>query len=248
MKLGKLAPKPHPKTLLMSRYLTANLPRPAARVFREYKVPAAAKLMYGNDSVGDCTCAAAADHIILTTVHTGTIGIPALADVISMYSAVSGYVDGDASTDNGAAMTDVLSHLQTTGLAGHKILGWAQIDHTNSLHRQLAVDLFGATYVGVQLPMNAQRQFANNQPWEAEDNDGGIEGGHCILRVGYGARGDNYVTWAKWDQKASTAWSDKYVDEEYIMVTESWINQATQKTPGGLNLAALMADLEALRV
>jgi hypothetical protein len=226
--------------------LLAALPAPSTKVYREYKVPPAAKQMFGNDVIGDCTIVGAANHLILTTCHTGTVVIPTLAEVIAMYSAVTGYVPGNASTDNGAAMTDVRAYLHTTGLHGHKILAWAQIDHTNLTHRRLGVDLFGATYVGVQLPASAQDQFANGQPWEVIPGSA-IDGGHAILHPGYGARGDDYVSWAKWDQKASAAWSAKYVDEEYVIITNDWLSRVTQKTPGGLDIGTLLRDLQAVR-
>lgn len=246
-KTGKLPPRPHPKTLLFGKYLTGELPPAAARIFREYKTPPQAKQMFGNDQYGDCTCAAAANHLILTTCHTGSVVIPLLEDVLDLYSEATGFSAGPPPmNDNGAAMTDVLEKLRTVGIAGHKILAWAQIDHTDALHRKLACDLFGATYVGVALPDNAEDQFDANQPWEAVDGFKPKDG-HCILRTGYGADGDNYVSWARWDQKASNAWSTKYVDEEYVLITSDWINQATQKTPGGLDLDTLLADIQLLK-
>lgn len=248
MKLGKLAPKHHPKTLMFSKYLTGVLPTPAEKVYREYKTPDAAKQMFGNDTIGDCTCAGAANLIILATVHTGTVVIPTLSDVIALYSSVSGYNPQTGANDNGAVMTDVLAKLQTDGLSGHKILAWAQIDHTNLLHRQIACDLFGATYVGVNLPASAQSQFVEGQQcnWEVVP-DSPIEGGHCIIRPGYGSEGDDYVTWANWTVKASAAWSATYVDEEYVIITEDWINQSTQKTPGGIDLATLQQDIKLIQ-
>lgn len=245
-KLGKLAPKVHSKTLQFSKYLTSSLPEPAEKVYREYKTPKEAIQMYGNDEFGDCTCAGVANLLILATSHTGEVVIPTLEEVLGLYSAVTGFKQGPpVINDNGAAMTDVLEYLRTTGLAGHKILAWAQIDHTNLLHRKIACDFFGATYVGVQLPYHAQQQFSKGEPWEVVKHDS-IEGGHAIVRTGYGAAGDNYVSWAKWDQKASAAWSLQYVDEEYVVITEDWINQASQLTPGGLSLAELEQDISLL--
>lgn len=240
MKTGKLKPKFNYKTIPFNRIVKAGtLPSPATKVFREYRTPDAAKLMYGNDQYGDCTCAAIANMIILATVHTGTIVIPTLDEVLGVYAAVTGFQAGPpVVNDNGAAMTDILDYMVKTGMGGRKILGWAQIDHANLAHRQLGVDLFGATYVGVQLPDSAQQQFANGQSWEVVPNDS-IDGGHCILHPGYGSEGGDYVSWAKWDQKASSAWELAYVDEEYVIVTEDWFNQVTEKTPSGLDLPTL---------
>jgi hypothetical protein len=244
MKLGKAAPKFNEKTLALGKYLTGELPSPSAKVFREYKIPDTAKQMYGNDRYGDCVWAMSANAIILATVHTGTIVVPTLEQVLAGYSAVTGFNPQTGVNDNGTAMTDALDYLRTSGLAGHKILAWAQIDHTNLLHRKIGVDLFGMTLVGVQLPANAQEQFANGQSFEVSTVDSEIEGGHAILHVGYGSEGDDYVTWAKWDQKASAKWSELFVDEEYVIITEDWFNQATRKTPGGIDLATLEADLK----
>ena len=208
---------------------------PSRKVYREYKTPSAAMQMFGNDTIGDCTCAGIANLIVLWTSHTGSVDIPSTDEVVGMYSAVTGYNPDDPSTDNGAAMTDVLAYMASTGLGGHKIRGWAAINHTNLTHRKLACDLFGATYVGVNLPASAQTQFPG--PWEVVPNDP-IEGGHCIIRPGYGSLGDDYVTWANWTVKASAAWSKTYVDEEYIILTDDWFNQQG-KTPGGVDFETL---------
>lgn len=245
MKLGKLAPKEHAKTLMLSKYTAGVLPTPAAKVYREYAVPTVAKQMYGNDLYGDCVWAMLANSIILTTVHTGSLVVPSLEDVLGGYSAVTGFDPKTGNNDDGTSMTDALAYMQTTGMAGHKILAWAKIDHTDAWHRKVAVDLFGCTLVGVQLPDSAQSQFNSEQSWEVVKNSP-IDGGHAILHPGYGSEGGDYVSWAKWDQKASTAWESEYIDEEYVVITESWFNQVTQKTPGGLDLASLEQDIKLL--
>jgi hypothetical protein len=247
LKLGKLDPRPHPATLDFARYLTGELPEPAHKVWREYAVPASAKQMYGNSDYSDCVWAMCANALILTSVHTGPIVVPTLQEVLAGYSAVTGFDPLTGANDDGTAMTDALAYWKDVGIGGHKILAWAQIDHTNLVHRKLGVDLFGMTLVGVQLPASAQEQFAAGQPWEYIP-DSPIEGGHAILRCGYGAAGSDYESWAKWDQKASNDWEANCIDEEYVIITPQFINQATQRTPGGLDLATLQADLAAMKV
>jgi len=243
-KTGKLPPKHNPKTLYLSRYLQpGTLPTPAHKVFREYKTPNEAKQMFGNDLYGDCTCAGIANLLVLWTCHTGTVIVPTLEQVLAMYSAVTGFKADDPSTDNGAAMTDVLEYMQTTGLAGHKIRAWAKIDHNNLTMRRLGVDLFGATYVGVALPPNAQDQFEAGESWELTQEPDPNEG-HAIIHPGYGSEGGDYVSWARWDQKASSAWEEACIDEEYVLISDDWLNAVTKKTPGGLDLATLEADLK----
>ena len=251
-KLGRLPEKAHPKTLMLSKYLkTTALPDPAEKVYREYKTPTGAMQMFGNDQYGDCTCAGIANKFISDSCHTGTVIVPTTAEVLALYTAVTGFNPNDPSTDNGAAMTDVLAYMQSTGIViggvTYKILAWAKVDITNLRERQVACDLFNGTYVGVNLPAAAQSQFVEGQEchWEVVHDDK-IEGGHCIFRPGYGSAGDAYVTWANWFVKASATWSLAYVEEEYAIITPQWFNQATQTTPGGLDLATLEADLKLL--
>jgi hypothetical protein len=243
-KLGKLAPQFHPKTLAFEKYLTVELPVPASKVFREYAIPAELKQMYGNDQYGDCVWAMWANFIILTSSHTGNLVIPTLDDVLGAYES-TGFDRATGMNDNGTSMTDSMEYMRTTGMAGVKILGWAKIDHTNRDHRNLGVQLFGATLVGVQFPESAQVQFAKGQSWEYVP-DSPIEGGHAIIRPGYGRLGDDYGTWANWNQKASLEWSSRHVDEEYVAITPAWLDKATKKTPGGLDLATLQSDIAAL--
>lgn len=244
MKLGRLAPKFNPRTLRFRHFLTGELPSPATKVYREYKTPEEAKQMYGNDQYGDCVWAMMANMVILATCHTGQVVIPTLEEVLGAYSAVTGFDPATGANDNGTSVTDALEYMRTTGLGGHKILAWAAIDPRYLMHRQLGCDFFGATLVGVNLPASAQKQFGNSA-WEVVPQDF-IEGGHAILRPGYGRLGDDYVTWAKWDQKASAAWSQAYVEEEYVVITQDWLDTVTHKTPGGLDLDALNTLLRSL--
>jgi hypothetical protein len=100
--------------------------------------------------------------------------------------------------------------------------------------------------VGVQLPDDAETQFDANQPFEVTGAAPDPDAGHAIFHPGYGSEGGDYVTWARWDQKASAAWELQCIDEEYAIVTSDWINQVTQKTPGGLDLATLEQDIALL--
>ncbi len=246
-KLGKLAPKPNSKTLKFSKYLKADaLPAPPTKVFWEYKIPAPTWGMFGNDTVGDCTCAAMAHMLMNWTAHTGSIVIPTDADVLKAYSAISGYDPVSGANDNGAAMTDVLAYWQSTGLAGHKIDGWVQIDHTNYKQVQQAIYLFGGLDIGVQFPNSAMDQTNAGKTWDVLPNDGGIDGGHCVCNFGYGAAGTTAVTWGQL-QPMTWKWWKAYVDEAYAVVSLNWLD-ASGIAPSHLDVATLRADLQALKV
>lgn len=247
LKLGKRAPRPHPNTLRLSLFFKDDLPEPARRVFREYKTPPEAQKMYLNDKYSCCVFAALCNKIIHDTVHTGTIVIPTDEEMLAAYSAVTGFNAATGAHDDGAIMTEALEYMREVGIAGHKILAWAQIDHRNLKHRRLGVQMFGATLLGAQMPNSAMDQFDAGKSFSVSWKNIGMAGGHAMMKPGYGAEGSNYVTWSKWDQKVGLSWENHYVDEEYVVISPDWLNKATQQTPGGLDLAALEKAISALR-
>jgi hypothetical protein len=244
-KLGKLAPKHHLKTLSFEKYLLPEaLPAPPGKVFREYKVPEDQWEMFGNDQYGDCTCAAKAHILMLMTAHTGTMVVPTLDDVLTMYEAVCpGFSRVTGANDNGAAITDTLNYLQTTGMAGHKILGWAAVPANNPVRIRQAIYIFGAVDTGFQVPQSALDQTGSGETWDVVPNDGGIQGGHDVPYFGDGSAGYSCVTWAK-NQKLTNAFEAQYCDECYCLITEDWLNNADGIAPNMLDLDQLQADLK----
>jgi hypothetical protein len=248
-KLGKKPKRWSPKTLLLDKYTQdadGNQLPPAEKIYLEYKIPPATIGMYGNDVLSCCLAAYAAHHLMVITAHVGTPFVPDPADVIKFYSAFSGYVPGDPSTDNGGYFTDMYNEWQTNGLCGYKIDGWAQIDTKDYVKRQQAIRLFLGCGVGVQLPTSAQTQFAAGQNWELIPNDT-IEGGHALLEPGEGSEGHDFESWGKGDQKASNAWDLAYTDEVYVPLTKLVISAANDIAPKSLNYDALVADLALIK-
>jgi hypothetical protein len=245
-KLGKLPPKYNRMTLTLGNYVRDGIiiAKPA-KLWREFKVPESEWGMYGNDTAGDCTCASKAHQMMLMTAHTGTMFVPDPQEVMNAYIALTGYDPATGSNDTGCAMTDVLEYWKNTGIAGHKIQGWAQIDQTNIGEVKIAMYLFGAVDIGVQFPNSAMDQFNAGEAWSVLADDGGIDGGHDVPLFGYGAEGDSCVTWGK-RQEMTWEWFSKYCDEAYAVITEDWINQATSIAPSGFDIATLTADLAKL--
>src|SRR5260221_6384035 len=125
MKLGKLAPKRSLKTLALGNYLSSGkLPVPPVFNAWENSLQAPWQVLK-NDVLGDCTCAAVGHMIMNWTSNTGSLVTPTDDQIVKAYSAVSGYVPSNESTDNGAVELDVLNYWKSTGIAGHKILGFA---------------------------------------------------------------------------------------------------------------------------
>lgn len=250
LKLGKLRPKINRKTLLFGKYASSTLEQtPPAKVYWGYKMGNDLR-MFKNDTVGCCTVAGPGHLIMNMTAHQGKMIVPTDEQIIEAYSAVSGYNpeltddDGNNSTDQGAAITDVLDYWQTQGIAGHKILGWVQFNHKSKLQSDLATWLFGGIDVGVDLPRLAMEQFDDGETWHPTQSDGGIEGGHCIVSGNYGKIGRKFVTWGKF-QEATEDWISCYVDEAYAVISDDWFD-TVGIAPNRFNKDELWKDLKAL--
>ena len=246
-KLGKSKPRHNKKTLSLAKYMgyeSASLSPAPPKTYWEYKCKNYPMLL--NDQLGCCVFAAGGHLVQEWTVHTVAEVIPSDADILGAYEAVGGYVPGDPSTDNGAAITDFLAYWSNQGFAGQpKLSGWAAIDQTNLVAVKQAVFLFGALDIGIQFPNSAMDQFNAGQAWDVVDDDGGIAGGHCIPIMGYGADGFTVVTWGK-TQQMTNAFFLKYCDEGYGLISPQWLS-VVGTAPNGLDMAALNADLAALK-
>lgn len=201
--------------------------------------------MYLNDSLGDCTIAAAG-HMIeaWTRLGRGTTVEISDAQVLTAYEAVGGYRPGHPDTDQGAVMQDVLGYWRKTGIGGQKILAFAELDVRNAAEVRAALWLFGHVYIGLNVPLSAEQQFDAGQPWDVVANDGGIQGGHAVDVGAYDANGVRLVTWAAVQRMTAAFWA-KYVEEAWVVVDEAWISQAGGSPPG-LDTAALNAQYQAL--
>jgi hypothetical protein len=124
-------------------------------------------------------------------------------------------------------------------MAGHKILAFAQVDHTSPAEMEAAAALFGEVLLAINFPNSAMTQFNAGKPWDVVKNDGGIEGGHAICSARYDAAAKQWtvITWAK-EQPVTFAFLAKYLDEAWVAVSPEWV-AANGKTPSGLDLAGL---------
>jgi hypothetical protein len=241
-KLGRQPVKPHAKTLRFSKYVVEALPpAPRTRAW-ENKIGPNGWQMFGNDNYGDCTCAGLAHLLMAWSSQVGNLITLTTEQVLDLYSAVTGFNQKTGANDNGAAMTEVLSHVQKNGLFGRKILGWAALDIKNVDHFRIGLNEFGGTYTGVNLPASAMQQFNAGGTWEVVANDGGIEGGHCVPYLGFGSLGEAIVTWGKVVHD-SVAWRAKYLEEAYVIIGEDWFD-AQGNAPSQIDQNALYADLK----
>ena len=244
-KLGKKPAKFDKRTLLLGKYLTQELNPPPPSVDYGKAVPNWP--MFGNDSLGDCTIAAAGHMIEVWTANTGVEKTLAESAIEGAYNHFSG-----GNPDAGANMLDVLNYWRKTGIGKDKIHAFAQIEPKNNLQTQDSIYLFGNCYIGVSLPNFAvvPGHFLDT-PWivppsgPVGDAAPNPNNGHCIPAVAYDPRNIWVVTWGA---LKSMSWQfyNTYAEEAYAVLSLDWINKKRKTAPPGFNLAALESDLSAV--
>lgn len=244
VRLGKLAVRYDPRTLLMAKYVKAQL-APPPNAYDWAKSVGTNWGMMGNDKIGDCTCAAAGHLIMEWTADAGRMFTPSLQDIIKAYSAITGYDPKTGDHDNGAVELDVLNYWRKTGIAAHSIAAFVSLEPSNHTHIMDAVYIFGGCYIGVQLPLSAQGQEVWAVPPQGTTGPGapGSWGGHAVPVVAYDLRGLTVVTWGKLLRMTWAFWR-AHCDEAYGILSTDFLKQG--KAPNGFDLKTLQADLAEL--
>jgi hypothetical protein len=250
LKLGKQDARHDPRALLLASYLTTALPVPPATLNIADNIQAWG--MMENDQIGDCTCAAAGHLIMEWTANSGKKMVtPTDKQIVAAYSAITGYNPVTGANDNGAVEVDVLNYWRQTGIAGHKIGAYVSLEPSNHSHVMDAVYLFEGCYIGMQLPLSAQAQTQNHQPWSVPpggptgNGKPGSWGGHAVPVVAYDSRGVTVVTWGALQVMTWSFW-ETYCDEAYAILSTDYINGKKQ-APQGFSLTQLQADLADLK-
>ena len=244
-KLGRLKAKADPHPLRAAKYFTAGLlADPPPR--RDWIAPMTDIGMMGNDVLGDCTCAGAGHMIQAWTAANGSQVIVPDDEIVRVYSAVSGYVPGDPSTDVGAYALDVLRYWRDVGIGGHKILGWVALNPKNRKQLTIAANLFGGVYAGFELPRTAHGQELWAVPSYGPVGQGvpGSWGGHMVPLLNYGPVGYVCLSWGA-PLTQTEAFVETYCEEAYAVVAEDWAS-GDRTAPSGLLLNELLADLQAV--
>lgn len=244
LKFGRLPNDPAKPRLRLTLRPTAA---PASPAVRDWLSAVADWPMLGNDRYGDCVFAMIG-HVIqaLSTYGQGRTATLTDADVLAAYSAVTGFNPNDPNSDRGTVIQDALGYWRKHGIAGHKILAFAQIDHTSREQVDAAINQFGAVLLGINFPAAAMDQFNAGRPWDVVARDGGIEGGHAIPAGYYStpAGRRKVVTWARVQDMTDAFW-DRYVEEAWVVVAPEWLS-AAGTDPLGVDLHGLGEQLHGL--
>lgn len=245
--LGRLPTPPEERAhnFRMATYMPAELPAPPAAWNLSHLAPAWP--VYANDRIGDCTCAAAAHMLEVWSAQVD--GAPRLvedSDVLALYQT-QGYRPGDPSTDRGATLLHVLRAWRKRGLAGDRILAFAEVDVRSEQEVKLGAWIFSGLYCGVALPETARQQTGPDGLWDVTPDQSpaaapGSWGGHCVNVVDYDYGGLTVITWGNL-QRVSWAFWSAYFDEAYVIIPSDDRRLNGRALDNGFNLAQLWADI-----
>lgn len=169
-------------------YLKSDLPSVDDLTFPLGHADAIQPQMFGNDVLGNCAVAGSIEEIRLANALRGVEVNFTTETAIENYSAITGYVPGDPSTDEGTDVHELYNYRKMVGIADadgnrHKILAYAGLtpDFDELL---VALSLFDMVGIGIQVPDYCDAQFEAHQPWQVLPGRHQIEGGHYVPVVG----------------------------------------------------------------
>lgn len=252
-KLGRpLAPVHDPRTLRFAEYVTDD--GLVAPPVCNYGDKVKNWLMLLNDVLGICTIAGVLHASMLWLSQNGFSFQPTDADAKNLYIKYCRYVDGDAKTDNGGIEIDILKAWRQSPIMGVGIVAFASVDPKNWEHVKLAHYLAGTLYMGIALPLSAQKPGL----WSDLSDAPGGWGGHCTISCGYTDKPGllkrllggickrlssarlTIVTWGT-TQDLTPEWLAKYCDELWMPISPAWFNKLGV-APNGINMTKLLAD------
>jgi hypothetical protein len=243
MRLGRKAIKTDTRTLALGDYLTPALPPPPLAADWTKGITSWGMML--NDTLGDCTIAGVGHAVQVWSANTGgEITVPD-ATVEKYYELWDGYAPGNPATDSGGVELDVLNDWQKQNFDGYDLLAFADPKFSNLVEIHQSIALFGGVYIGLALPVTAQKQDV----WDVVPNGGanakkGSWGGHCVFVPKYDQKGFTCITWGGLKTMTLAFWK-KYCDEAHTLLGQNWITD--KGAPNGFNQTQLLADLKAIK-
>jgi hypothetical protein len=184
------------------------------------------------DGVGDCGFAGRQHYRMAKAACYGQSETWETSDQL-----VEEYLAYDGGQDLGVSLPAVLLAWYKAG----KILAFAPVDHTDPGAVDAAMQAFKGIYAGVDLTDDADQLFQEGQPWTtANGEQPDPQDGHCIVKVTAQGNGgnDGWVTWGAY-QESTAGWTGACLTEAFVIVT-------TEDEAAKVDMAALLADIEAL--
>ncbi|MFT8805254.1 MAG: hypothetical protein ABF876_00175 [Acetobacter aceti] len=223
-RLGKKPARLDPRTYRLSTSLSFRLPAPPPTVNWAENVNWP---MWCNDRLGCCTQVSVASAI---RTWTGTALTPiVLSDeqVVANYSAESGYVQNEPSTDQGGVEVEVLSRwcregYDRPGQTRDYLTAFGYINPRDTLSVHRAIAMLGGLYIGLSLPEYA---CSGNNDWVVDPSaDNSIAGGHAVWLHGYDSDWLYLNTWGG-VRRMSYGFFTAHCDEAYGLISrQNWTN------------------------
>ena len=237
-KRGKLAPARAAHLGALTDYLTAPLPVPPSSFNYGNKVTSGFPMAL-NDTYGDCAIAGVIHLLEIWYAEVGEVfAYPGDEVVKETYFKLTG------GQDTGLVLQNVLKEWQTNGLFGTKILGYAPIEIRDTKTFKAATYAFGGTYLGVELPANAEQQFEAGQPWHLAGGYQRPVGGHCIVGSGANRLGVDDLTWGAEDA-FTWSWWNYYGSEIWVAIPEIFAEKGHGPL-ANIDIASLQLDLKSV--
>jgi hypothetical protein len=249
-KLGRNHPIAHGPRLSLKNYTLKSLPSPPKTL--DYQGPAFRGLsqVLGNDQVGNCVEAGILHLVSVFTANAGQQTVFTEQQGIQLYSAMTGYVPGQASTDQGTDEVSAFNYWASTGVYGHKISASLALDPSNPEEYRTALYLFENVCFAGGLPDAWITPFpsATGFTWKSATPD--PNNGHFFVGPGYAPRGIVCATWGMQGVITDPAIEMFCATENggslYTVLSPDIINRAKQKAPNGFDFSQLSADLQAI--
>lgn len=182
------------------------------------------------DGVGDCTYAGR-QHVKMA--KAAAAGITETWETSN--ALVAEYLAYDHGQDEGAVIADLLLAWYRAG----KILGFAPVDHSSPAQVDAAMAAFHGAYCGGELTGDADELFSEGRDWGTGSLKPDPRDGHCFVKMqADGRKRDVYCTWGAL-QGATLAWTKACVSEVWVIIT-------SEDEAAKIDMAALVADIEAL--
>jgi len=252
-RMGRKRPVARCPRFSLRNYLMRDLPPPPAACDYSANATKALSEMYLNNTLGDCVIAGIGHVVGVLTGGAGKQFIYTNEQITQLYSAIGGYVPGHPNTDQGCDEQTALNYWQHNGApqGTHQIAGWIAVNGADPQEYRTALWLFENLYFGIELP----DKWVNPEPnapgfvWDVAGPPD-PSNGHCVVGVGYGAKGVKICSWGMLGTLTDAA-IDKYATtagagELYAVLSQDSINKAAAKAPNGFDWSQLIADFDSM--
>ena len=250
MKLGRIQPKARGPQLAMRNYTLKSLPAPPVTADYRGRAYAGLRQVLGNDVVGNCVEAGVLHLVSVFTGNAGNQAVFSEQQGIQLYSDWTGYVPGNAATDQGTDEVTALNLWQSAGALGHKIVGSLALDPSNPEEYRMAIELFENVCLAGGLPDDWITPFpsADGFTWKAASPN--PNNGHFFVGMGYLPRGVLICTWGMVgvieDAAIAEFCSQSNGGALYTVLSAEMIAKAHTKAPNGFDWSQLQADFQAI--